>query len=92
MGLNKLSASEWEEFLANPITQAVRDALQSMLDRQQRSAEQAYWPGRAWPETERQSLVRLAAWHSDFFDASFDDMKAAIEATDEHKRNTPAGI
>lgn len=85
--LSSLSPQDWEEWQSNPVTQAVRDALQMMLERQQRQAERDYWAGRQWPEAERLSLVRLSAWHEDFFMSSFEEMKTAIEAKNEPKRD-----
>jgi hypothetical protein len=46
---------------------------------QQQAATQAYWAGKPWPETDRQSLVRLRAWHEDFFTATYDEMMRAME-------------
>ena len=79
MTLKGFSESEWADWLANPITEAARDALRRSLDRQQAAAQRDYWAGRAWPEADRQSLVRLAAWHEDFFTATYDEITAAIE-------------
>ena len=79
MTLKGFSKSDWADWLDNPITEAVRDAVAASLARQQAAATRDYWAGKAWPEADRQSLVRLAAWHEDFFTASFEEIKAAIE-------------
>lgn len=80
MALNKLSNSDWEEWQQSAVTQAVRDALQTSLSAQVAAAKDAYMSGKPWPETDRAALVRVMAWHEDFFDATFDEITAAIEA------------
>ena len=87
MNYKELSQEAWEEWGEHPVTLAVRHAVQCLLDQQREAAQAAYWAGRAWPESDRQSLVRMAQWHEDFFDTTADEVMAMIEATDEHKRN-----
>ena len=79
MRLSKLSKSEWEDWLANPITEAVRDAVGQMLAQQQAAASAAYWAGKAWPEAERLALCRMLAWHEDFFTASHEEIQQVME-------------
>jgi Xaa-Pro aminopeptidase len=76
----KMTKTDWEEWQANPVTVAAREAVKASLSAQQAAATQAYWSGRAWSEIDRAALVRVLAWHEDFFTASFEEMKAAIEA------------
>ena len=35
--------------------------------------------GNQWPESERIALNRMKAWHDDFFEATLEDVKQAIE-------------
>lgn len=90
MNLNDISASNWDEWREHPVTEALKAAIKAMLDRQQAAAEQAYWAGKAWPESERLALVRLAAWHEDFFETTLEEVKQVMN--DERQRNTPPKI
>lgn len=79
MRLKDLSPEQWADWLDSPITGAVKAALGETLKRQAQSCQAAYMAGRAWPEAERLALVRMVAWHDDFFTASYDEIMAAIE-------------
>jgi ribonucleotide monophosphatase NagD (HAD superfamily) len=75
----KFSQEEWEDWQGSLITQAVQGAVLQLLERQEQSAQQAYWAGKPWPDSSREALVRLRAWHEDFFTASYDEIKTALE-------------
>lgn len=79
MSLNNLSEQDWQEWQQSNATEVIKSALSSMLRRQEQAAKDAYMAGRPWPESERISLKRLIAWHEDFFEATLDDVKLAIE-------------
>ena len=89
MHLKAPTPEEWADWLTHPVTEWARDNLAAVLDRQSAAATSAYWAGKAWPEADRQSLVRLQAWHEDFFTATLEDMMAVTEADDEQQRNSP---
>ena len=78
MSWNGVSSSDLQDWQQNPVTEAMRDALKSLLERQRAAAQAAYWAGNPQPEYHRQALVLLEVWQENFFEATIDDLKAAL--------------
>lgn len=72
-------SSELEEWKANPVTEQMREAVTRVLDRQEEALKQSFMQGRQDLELSRLSLLRVRQWAEDFFEASAEDVRAAIE-------------
>lgn len=78
MRLTKLSRQEWEEWKGSPVTEALRDAMGALIEREREAAQAAYWAGKPISEENRISLMRAVAWHEDVFSSSYEDAVASF--------------
>ena len=86
-GLMQLSAQQLDDWREHPVTEALQEAMASLIEAQAESIRQSYYRGRAVPEPERLALLRVEEWVTDFFTATLDDMQRTMEQIDEHERN-----
>ena len=87
-----LSDSKLQEWREHPVTLVLEAALRASVDRQRAAATSAFWAGSPWPEGERLSLLRMQSLVEDLFEASADDVKAAMERmTDAEPKRDNAG-
>lgn len=77
--MKDLSAETWAEWLGNPVTELVRDNLARMLDRKRQAFQAQWFNGQPPSEAHRLALVALTEWHEDFFTATHEDIKRAME-------------
>ena len=74
-----LSNSDLQDWQQNPVTEAMRDVLRSLIDREQAKLKEAYFNGKAAPDEVRLAWSLLGTWHENFFEASLEDVQAVME-------------
>ena len=67
---------EWQ---GHPVTEMLRDLLSQQIQARKSSLQARWWAGQEISEGDRLSVARLEEWHEDFFSASPDDVRAAME-------------
>ena len=87
MDLERLSDEALAEWREHPVTRLLRDGLAVQAEALRSSATAAYWSGRAWPEADRLSVLRLEAFREDLFEASADEVKAALRWRDDEVKD-----
>ena len=78
MNWKEVSNSDLQDWQQNPVTEAMQGALRLLLEKQRRAAEAAYWADKPWPEHHRKALTLLEVWQENFFEATKEDLEAAL--------------
>lgn len=85
-----MNDSEWQnlseqmrEWRGHPVTELLRGLMARQVAARKAALQTRFWAGQEIPAGERLALVRLEEWAEDFFDASAEDVRAAIERADD---------
>ena len=81
--MSNLSKQQVLDWLDSPVTQEIGKAFKDQLDQQQAQAEQAFWAGRAWSDSKRESFIAIVDWHDAFFELDGAALLTALGVDDE---------
>lgn len=81
-----MTDSEWQRFSAqlaewreNPVTQALRKAMDKVVANRKAELERLFWAGRVDLEPQRLAALMVDQWIDDFFNSSADDVRKVTE-------------
>jgi hypothetical protein len=71
---------EWQ---THPVTETLQRAMRAVLLRRRQQLTSDFLAGRPVSEADRKALLLVEQWAEDFFEASADDVRAAMESEDD---------
>ncbi len=86
------SQEQIQEWRDNPVTEALRLALEGMIEARKRAITESYWAGKPVDDADRRAVVLVGEFCEDLFSTDEDDLRVAMEKIDEWKRHKADGI
>lgn len=90
MPLPKLSQEDVERWREDHVTRTLISGFTKSYESQKAECQEAYWLGRPWPESQRDSLHWFNEWMNNFFQSDADEINAMMEQMDEQSERDQA--
>lgn len=84
MQLSREAVNEW---LAHPVTEALRRCVTAQAEGRKAEALAAYWQGRPLPEADRIARRMIEQFVDEVFAPDVDDLNAILREIDEQERD-----